>query len=81
MSKQASQMLRDLRAADHMVAAMDASAPVACAAMGGASGIVRDLPGRPTAAGFWVLDMRGHVEVWERMAAEQQEEHRVGRGE
>lgn len=81
MSKQANQMLRDLKAADHMVGAMEASAPITCAAIGGAGTLVRDLPGRPTAAGFWHLNMRDHVDVWERMAAEQQEEHRVGRRE
>lgn len=69
-------MLRDLRAADHLVRTLEATAPEAVAARGGAQSILERTPGRACAAGFWSLDMRDRLDVWEAIAMEGQAEHR-----
>lgn len=69
-------MLRDLRAADHLVRTLEATAPNAVAKRGGAQSILERTPGRACAAGFWSLDMRDDVDAWEAIAREAQAEHR-----
>lgn len=65
-------LLRDLRAADHLVRTLEEAAPSACMALGGAEALLRELPGEANAAGFWTLDMRERPEAWEAIAGEQQ---------
>ena len=74
-------MLLDLRAAEALVDALEASAPEACRRLGGGAALLRELPGGTCGAGFWAVDMRGHADAWAEMAAEQQAPHRAHLGE
>jgi hypothetical protein len=72
-------MLRDLLAADALVAALEETAPTAVAAEGGAAALVA-LYGMPTGAQFWTLRPFPEA-LWAAMAAEHQAPHRGNVGE
>ena len=72
-------MLRDLMAADALVAALEETAPRAVAAEGGGAALVA-LYGAPTGAQFWSLRPFSEA-LWEAMAAEHQAPHRGNVGE
>lgn len=72
-------MLRDLRAADALVLALEGTAPRAVAAAGGAAALVA-MGGVPTGAQFWSLQPFPEG-LWEAMAAEHQAPRRANVGD
>lgn len=79
-SDAARRMLRSLRAADQSVRALEATAPGAVAAFGGAGLILREFPNRECPAGYLTLDLTSPagVALWEAMALESQARFRDG---
>jgi hypothetical protein len=63
-------MLRNLAAAESLVATLTATAPITMAASGGAHQLVERL-GQPTGALFWTLAPMPEL-LWEQMGAEHQ---------
>ncbi len=72
-------MLRDLMAAEALVASLEATAPQAVAALGGAHALVAEW-GRRTGAWFWSVAPLPDA-IWERMADEHQSALRSNVGE
>ncbi|MFT4159608.1 hypothetical protein [Shinella sp.] len=72
-------MLRDLVAAEALVASLEETAPAAVAALSGAQALVASR-GRRTGAWFWSVAPLSDV-LWERMAAEHQAPHRANSGD
>ena len=73
-SENALRMLRDLVAVEHLVASLQATAPVTIAAAGGAHHLVASF-GQPTGALFWSIKSIPET-LWEQMVMEQQAKHR-----
>ncbi len=71
-------MLRDLMAAEALAASLDATAPIAIAAAGGAHQLVARL-GQPSGAWFWSLKQMPEA-LWVAMAEEHQTRHRTNTG-
>ena len=71
--------LRDLRAAESLARTLEGTAPGTVALWGGGDALVR-LYGRPSGAWFWRLDPMP-LELWEAMASEANEGHRVNAGD
>ena len=69
-------MLRDLRAAEAFVEAIERTAPEAVAAAGGGYAIQAAAPGHVVAGNFWSADMAGQEETWAAMAYEHQAPYR-----
>jgi len=77
----ATRLLRDLIAAENLVARLDATAPEACQRHGGAQAMLAAF-GVVTCVGFWRLEFGAEMHgVWEEMASEQQARHRGDVGE
>lgn len=74
----AQRMLRDLLAAEALVASLEATAPFAIAAEGGAHQLVARF-GSPTGAGFWSIVPA--ESLWMQMAEEHQARHRTKTGD
>jgi len=70
-----SDTLRDLREAGRLARSLEGTAPGTAALYGGGDELVR-LHGRPTGALFWRLDPFP-LDLWEAMAAEHAEGHRL----
>jgi hypothetical protein len=80
----ATRLLRDLLAAEDLIARLDATAPETCRRHGGAQAMLASLGGAITCIGFWRLDFSTTPEgvvLWETMAAEHQAVHRGNAGE
>lgn len=75
----AQRMLRDLMGAEALAVSLEATAPIAIAAAGGAHRLIARL-GRPTGAWFWSLKPMPEA-LWVDMAEEHQAKHRVNGGE
>lgn len=74
----AQRMLRDLLAAEALVASLEATAPLTIASAGGAHKLVAE-SGTPTGAWFWFLRPMSES-LWASMADEHQAEHRANAG-
>lgn len=72
-------MLRDLVAVEALAASLEATAPIAIAAAGGAHHLVAN-HGQPTGAWFWMIRPMPE-ELWLQMADENQAKHRANPGE
>jgi len=70
----ASSILLDLRAHQHASVALDATAPDACARLGGAAAIITN--GRPVVSGGGFWSWTADEETWQELAAEGQAEFR-----
>lgn len=79
MSRSWAETLRDLREADDLARRLDDTAPGTVALEGGGDALVASC-GRPTGAQFWGLRPMP-PELWENMARENNEGHRVNAGE
>jgi hypothetical protein len=77
-TKAALTMLRDLVAAEALVASLEETAPLAVASIGGAQALVAK-QGRRTGGWFWSVAPLP-VAFWERMADEHQSPHRANVG-
>lgn len=80
----ATRLLRDLMAAEDLIARLDATAPETCRHHGGAQAMLAGLGGAITCIGFWRLDFGATPEgvmLWEEMTAEHQASHRGNAGE
>jgi len=80
----AARLLRDLVAADELVARLHEAAPEACLRHGGAQAMLAGLGGAITFIGYWRLDFSAGPEgvaLWEEMAAEHQAAHRGNVGD
>lgn len=80
----AKRLLRDLIAAEDLVARLDATAPETCERHGGAQAMLTAFGGVVTCIGYWRLNFDAAPEailLWEAMAAEQQETHRANIGD
>lgn len=71
-------MLRDLMAAEALAASLEATAPLAVAAAGGAHQLVSTL-GQPTGSWFWSIRPMPEA-LWVAMAEEHQAPHRSHSG-
>lgn len=75
-------LLRDLVAAEDLIARLDATAPETCRRHGGAQAILAGFDGAITCIGFWRLEFGAEKHgVWEEMASEHQACHRGNAGE
>ena len=72
-------MLRDLMAAEALAASLEATAPIAVAAAGGAHQLVATL-GQPSGGWFWTIRPMPEP-LWVSMAEEHQARHRASVGE
>lgn len=80
----ATRLLRDLMAAEELVARLDVTAPKTCRRHGGAQAMLAGLGGAITCIGFWRLDFAATLKgvmLWEEMASEHQAPHRVNAGD
>lgn len=78
----ATRLLRDLVAAEDLIARLDLTAPETCRRHGGAQTMLAGIGGSVTCIGFWRLEFRLEMQgVWEEMAAEQQAVHRGNAGD
>jgi len=80
----AMRLLRDLIAAEDLLARLDATAPGTCRRHGGAQAMLAGLGGAITCIGFWRLEFGATPEgmlLWEDMAGEHQAQHRGNAGE
>lgn len=76
-------LLRDLLAAEELIARLDATAPETCRRHGGAQAMLAGFGGAITCIGFWRLEFGVAPEgiaLWEEMAAEHQAVHRGNAG-
>jgi hypothetical protein len=71
-------MLRNLAAAEALVATLTATAPITMATVGGANQLVAKL-GQPTGALFWSIKPMPES-LWEQMASEHQAEQSSAQG-
>lgn len=79
----ATRMLRDLMAAEELIARLDATAPETCRRHGGAQTMLAGF-GVITCIGYWRLEFSAAPEgiaLWEEMATEYQAVHRGNAGE
>jgi len=77
-------MLRDLVAAEDLIARLDATAPETCRRHRGAQAMLAGFGGAVTCIGYWRLEFGTAPEgiaLWEEMAAEHQAVHRGNAGE
>lgn len=80
----ATRLLRDLMAAEDLVARLDATAPETCRRHGGGQAMLAGFGGAITCIGYWRLEFGAAPEgiaFWEEMAAEHQAVHRGNAGE
>lgn len=80
----ATRLLRDLVAAEDLIARLDATAPETCRRHGGAQSMLAGFGGAITCIGYWRLDFvttPDGVWLWEEMAAEHQSHHRGNTGD
>jgi hypothetical protein len=77
-------LLRDLLAAEELIARLDVTAPETCRRHGGAQAMLAGFGGAITCIGFWRLEFCAAPEgvaLWEAMAAEHQAIHRANTGD
>lgn len=80
----ATRLLRDLMAAEDLIARLDATAPDTCRRHGGAQAMLAGFGGAITCIGFWSLDFGAALDgvaLWEEIAAEHQAAHRGNGGD
>ncbi len=80
----AKRLLRDLMAAEDLIARLDTTAPETCRRHGGAQAMLVGLGGSAACIGYRRLDFGAVPEgfaMWEQMAAEHQAIHRGNAGE
>jgi hypothetical protein len=80
----ATRLLRDLMAAEDLIARLDATAPETCRRHGGAQAMLAGFGGVTTCIGFWQLDFTAKPDgilLWQEMASEHQAAHRGNAGE
>ncbi|WP_292617556.1 hypothetical protein [Nitrobacter sp. 62-23] len=79
----AKRLLRDLIAAEDLIARLDATAPETCRRHRGAQKMLTGFGGVVTCIGYWRLELGAAPEgiaLWEEMAAEHQAVHRGNAG-
>lgn len=78
-TENAHRMLRDLVAVEALAASLEATAPLAVAAAGGAQALVARL-GQPSGGWFWTIRPMPEA-LWVAMAEEHQAKHRANAGD
>jgi len=78
-TENAQRMLRDLMVAEALAASLNATAPLAVEAAGGAHQLVARL-GQPSGAWFWTIRPMPEA-LWVAMAEEHQSTHRANAGD